>query len=120
MMGLFKRVGKVVDLVDKGLDLADQVIVDKDKREELKTQLLLKRAEYLLTGSGSSITKVTISALVSLLVVIGCYTYLVRPENIPLYKDLTLAVSPLLGLLIGVYGTAKTVQRVRNGRKDRQ
>jgi hypothetical protein len=39
MMRLFKAGKKLAELADKGLDLADQVIVDKDKVVEFKQNL---------------------------------------------------------------------------------
>jgi len=56
-MGLLKRVGSIID---KGVEIADQAVVDKDKLNELKYTLEKARAELLLGGKGQSVTKITI------------------------------------------------------------
>jgi hypothetical protein len=112
-MGLFKGLKRVADLADKGLDLADQAITDKDLLNKLHYDLIKKRAEFLLSGSGASITKITICALVSLLVAVGCIVFFRMPADMVRYKDFILSVTPLIGILIGVYGGAKTVQKIR-------
>ena len=97
-----KRVGGIVD---KGLDIAKEAVVDKDAYYKLEHGLNEMRTELLLSGAGASITKTTICVLVSLVVGIGAYVFLRTPDAMENFKDFALSVTPLIGLLIGVYGT---------------
>jgi hypothetical protein len=112
-VGLVK---KILGIADKGVDIAKEAVTDKDLLNRLQYDLLTKRAEFLLTGRGGSVTKWTICILVGEIVNVGIYVFLFRPENLPLFKDFALATTPLIGTLIGVYGGAKTVQKVMKRR----
>ena len=91
--------------------LNEEAIEDKDKVNELKAKLEEIKTTALLTGKGSSVTKITICGLVSLVVVVLSWTFLMQPENMAEAIRYSTAVSPLIGVLIGVYGTTTTVQR---------
>ena len=107
-MALFKSLRalkNVTGLVDKGLDIAKEAVIDKDKQIELKATLQTLRAKLLLSGKGGSITKITISVLVSLLVAVGVLKFWFDPTAMADYRDLILSVTPVLGILIGAYGT---------------
>jgi len=106
-MGLF-NLGKKID---KGLELADQAIVDKDKLNDLKYTLEQARTELMLSGKGASITKVTICGLVIIIVLIGAYKFLFDPVSMNNYKDFVLSVTPLIGILIGAYGAGATLKK---------
>jgi len=106
-MGLFKNVKAITGTIDKAIGLADQAITDKDKYYEMKFELEKLRTQLMLSGKGSSITKITICALVSLVVIVGGLVYIFKPEQIRLFKDYALQITPLLGILVGAYGTGK-------------
>jgi type II secretory pathway component PulF len=67
----------------------------------------------MLTGTGASITKVTICILVGIVTLIGGYIFLFQPARIAEYKDYALSVTPLIGILIGGYATGTTFQRIQ-------
>lgn len=104
---------KITNLVDKGLSVIDQLIPDKDKQLEIKVDFAKSVAEKMLTEKGASFTKVTICALVSILTLVGVYTFLFAPQNIEKYKDLAVFISPLIGTLIGGYATGTTIQKIK-------
>ena len=113
-MALFKSLKvlkNLTKLADKGLDIAQEAVIDKDKQIELKATLQTLRAQLLLGGKGASITKVTISVLVSALVAIGILKFWFSPADMVNYKDMLLSVTPLLGILIGAYGTGAMFKR---------
>ena len=106
------RVGQqLLKIADKGVDILDQKVEDKDKLNELRANLEEIRATALLTGKGQSITKITICGLVTLVVGVLSWVFLMHPENMAEAIRYSTAATPIIGVLIGVYGTAKTVQR---------
>jgi hypothetical protein len=114
-MGLLKRVGSIID---KGVDIADQAVVDKDKLNELKYTLEKARAELLLGGKGQSVTKITICALVSLVVGVLSWTFMLHPENMQNAINYAQAVTPIIGILIGVYGAGTSFKRSKWSRDE--
>jgi len=110
-MGRLRLGQTIAELADKGLDIADQAVTDKDKLNELKYKMEEIRATALLTGKGQSITKITICGLVTLVVGVLSWVFLMHPENMAEAIRYSTAATPIIGVLIGVYGTAKTVQR---------
>ena len=108
-MGLFSKIiaKKAGGIIDKGLDIAKEAVVDKDAYYKLEHGLNQMRTELLLSGSGASITKITICGLVTLVVGIGSYVFLKTPEAMESFKDYALAVTPMIGMLIGVYGSGR-------------
>jgi len=113
-MGLKKLIG----LVDKGVEIADKVIVDKDKKIELEKALETLRVQLLLTGKGAGITKITICALVSTVVLTGTICF-ITGQDMTAFKDYAMSVTPIIGTLIGVYGAGKavTTKYLQNGAK---
>ena len=121
-----KIVESVANLIGKSMDLADQAIEDKDKKNELKYSLkeaILKLEEIKLqalsTGKGSSITKVTICGLVAFIVGSVFVKWLIT-SDLTGVQNVVPVITPLIGMLIGSYGTGKTIQKVmeiKNGRK---
>ena len=106
------RLGKeILGIANKGLSIVDQKVEDKDKVNELRAKLEEIKTTALLTGKGSSVTKITICGLVSLVVGVLSWTFLMQPENMAEAIRYSTTVSPLIGVLIGVYGTTTTVQR---------
>jgi len=115
-MGILKNISGIVD---KGIEIIDQAVLDKDKANELKTDLVKSIGTLMLTGSGTSITKITICILVSVVTLVGTYIFLAKPASIEGFKDYALSVTPQIGILIGAYGTGATIQKVmKNGRKE--
>lgn len=113
-MALFKglkAIGKLTDLADKGLDIADQAVIDKDKQIELKATLQTLRANLLLSGQGGSITKATICGLISAVVLTGLAKFWFSPVDMVNFRDLVLSVTPVIGILIGAYGTGSMFKR---------
>lgn len=100
-MGVLKE---ALGAINKGLDIGKEVATDKDKLNDLMYTLETARAQLLLGGSGQSVTKITICGLVSLVVGTGTWMFLTG-GNMALFKDYALAVTPLIGLLIGAYGS---------------
>ena len=114
-MGLLKRVGSIID---KGVEIADQAVVDKDKLNELKYTLEKARAELLLGGKGQSVTKITICALVSLVVGVLSWTFMLHPENMQNAINYAQSVTPIIGILIGVYGAGTSFKRSKWSRNE--
>jgi len=100
-MGLF-NLGKKID---KGLDILDQAVPDKDKLNDLKYTLEQARAELLLSGKGSSITKITICGLAIVIIGVVSYTFLFQPQNMQNAKDYAYVAGTIMGLLTGGYLT---------------
>lgn len=108
-MGFFN---KVTDIVEKGVGIIDQAVEDKDKANELKYDLAKTANINMLTGGGTSITKITICFLVGIVVLVGTYVFLVNPEKMEDFKDYAFAVTPLIGILVGAYGAGTTIQKI--------
>jgi hypothetical protein len=104
------RLKEIISVVDKGIGLADQAITDKDALIAFKADLIKTRTQYLLSGRGASITKITICGLVAIVTLIGCFKFLVQPEDMLDYKDFVLALTPLIGILIGAYGSGSLLK----------
>ena len=113
-MGLRNRIKggpSVRQLVSEGMDIADQVVTDKDALNKLKYNLATIQARALLGGSGFPITKYTICFLCSLVVGSGTWTYLFHPENLVYFNTYALAVVPVIGILTGSYVTGSSIKR---------
>jgi hypothetical protein len=108
-MGLLKN---ITGIVDKSVEIIDQAVLDKDRANELKTDLVKSVATLMLSGKGASVTKVTICGLITIVTLIGAYIFLFKPGDIAGYKDYALAVTPLIGILVGAYATGTTVQKI--------
>jgi hypothetical protein len=117
-MGLLGIRKSIDNAVNQGAAIAKEAIIDKDKQIELINTLETLRAQSLLTGKGASITKITICALVSAIVVTGLVKFWVNPVDLILFKDLVLSLTPVVGILIGVYGSGKAFKGSRWSRKD--
>ena len=105
--------------INKGIDVVDQLVVDEDKKNELKYGLMQTIASGMLTGKGASITKITICGLVSFVVISVIIKWLLT-GNVDGAMQLLPLVTPLIGMLIGAYGTGKTIQKIsatKNGRQ---
>ena len=105
--------------INKGIDVVDQLVVDEDKKNELKYGLMQAVASGMLTGKGASITKITICGLVSFVVISVIIKWLLT-GNVDGAMQLLPLVTPLIGMLIGAYGTGKTIQKIsatKNGRQ---
>jgi hypothetical protein len=107
-MGLFKI--DPMKVVEKGVGIIDQAVIDKDRANELKADLVKSIAENMLTGKGSSVTKITICGLVAIVVIAGTYTFLFHPQNITVFKDYALFSASLIGMLTGAYAAGTTIQ----------
>lgn len=106
------RVGQqLLKIADKGVDILDQKVEDKDKLNELRANLEEIRATALLTGKGQSITKITICGLVTLVVGVLSWVFLTNPDGMAKAIQYSTAATPIIGVLIGVYGTTTTMQR---------
>ena len=104
--------------LDKGLDIGkgivgiiDQAVEDKDLANKLKFDLLKMVASGMLTGKGSSITKITICGLVAFIVVSVMIKWLFG-SDLGSAAQLVTVVTPLIGMLIGAYGTSTTIQKI--------
>jgi hypothetical protein len=114
-MGIIK---KTIGLIDKGLDIGKEAVTDKDKLNELQYTLQTVRAQLLLSGSGQSITKITICALVSLVVGVLSWTFMLHPENMQNAINYAQSVTPIIGILIGVYGAGTSFKRSKWSRDE--
>jgi len=114
-MGFFKAGKKILDIVDTGAKIAEKATTDKDKAIQLDNTLQRVKAKLMLSGRGESITKVTICGLVSLVVGILSWTFLFNPENMDKAINYAVAVTPLIGMLMGSYATGATLKRKYNG-----
>ena len=104
-------VKEISDRAEQALNIADQAVIDQDKLNELKFNLHQIIATSMLTGKGASITKITICGLVSFVVISVIIKWLLT-GNVDGAMQLLPLVTPLIGMLIGAYGTSKTVQKV--------
>jgi len=99
------------DTIDKAIDkitpIIDQAVVDKDAAFQAKFELEQMRTQLMLSTGNFSITKWTICALVSLVVGVGSYMFITDFKTMEAFKDYVLAVTPVIGILIGAYGTGK-------------
>lgn len=115
-MGLFGiSAGRIVE---KGVSIIDQAVLDKDEANRLKADLIKTISTNMLTGKGASITKVTICGLVAVVVISGTYTFLFHPANIPQFKDYALFSGTLIGMLTGAYATGTTIQTFSKKREN--
>lgn len=99
---------KLLDIVDKGEQIVQEAVIDKDKAIELENTLQSLRAQLLLSGSGAGVTKVTICALVSIIVITGTVCFIIG-KDMSAFKEYASAVTPIIGVLIGVYGAGKAL-----------
>lgn len=122
-MGLLKRLrgnksvlGTINKAIDQGSAIAKEAILDKDKYYALQHELQKIRATLLLSGKGASFTKFTICFLVSAIVVTALVKFWIEPGAMAEFKDLAISVTPLLGILIGAYGTGKAFKDRKNNK----
>ena len=101
-MGLFN----LGDSINKGIDIIDQAVLDKDKANELKFQLMQNMITSMYTGPGSKITKWTLCFLVTSVVWVILYTFLTG-GNMDGVLAATGACGGVIGLMTGgwVYGS---------------
>jgi len=104
-------VKEISNRAEQALNIADQAVVDKDKLNELKFHLHQIVATSMLTGKGSSITKITICGLVAFIVVSVMIKWLFG-SDLGSAAQLVTVVTPLIGMLIGAYGTSTTIQKI--------
>ncbi len=128
-MGRLRKgvIGNIAQAGENITEIAKKVAIDRDAQIQIDGELQKIRAQLLLGGSGQSITKITICALVSLVVIVISYKFLIAPEAIEgavgvamkAAKDYAISVTPLIGVLIGVFGTkgGKTLLSGRGKRK---
>jgi len=103
-MGLKKLIG----LADKGIEIADKAIIDKDKKIELEKALETLKVQLLLSGKGAGVTKITICALVSTVVLTGTICF-ITGQDMTAFKDYAMSVTPVIATLIGIYGAGKAI-----------
>jgi len=123
-------IGNLTQTLENASNIANKVVVDKDKALELNTELQKLRAGLLLSGRGASITKITICGLVALVVGSISYKYLNTPADtegalaiaMTAARDYAVSVSPLIAVLMGIFGTkgGKTLQGFGNRIKKRR
>lgn len=125
-MRLIKRIrnaksvlGTVDKVIESTAEIVKETTIDRDKFFQLEHDLQKIRAELLLGGPGQSVTKFTICGLVVWVVGVLSYVFLNNPDNMKHALIFSGAVSPLIGFLMGIYGTkgGKTFQKDRNGEK---
>ena len=104
-------VKEISNRAEQALNIADQAVTDTDKLNELKFHLQQIIATSMLTGKGASITKITICGLVSFVVITVIMKWLLT-GNVDGAMQLLPLVTPLIGMLIGAYGTGKTIQKI--------
>ena len=104
-------VKEISNRAKQALNIADQAVTDTDKLNELKFNLQQIIATSMLTGKGASITKITICGLVSFVVVSVIIKWFFM-GNADGAVQLITVVTPLIGMLIGAYGTGKTIQKI--------
>ena len=105
-MGLFNLSKKI----DKGLEIIDQVVPDVDARIKIHAELDTVRAGLMLSGKGAWVTKSTICFLVSMVVGCLCYGFMLDPSLMKNALDFSRAATPLIAVLIGVYGGGKALK----------
>ena len=104
------RIKEVIGILNKGADILDQAVTDKDKLNELNHTLETVRAQLLLSGKGQSVTKITICGLVAMVVGTLTWTFLFHPENMEMAINYSLAVTPIITVLTGAYGAGATLK----------
>ncbi len=105
----------LLNTINKGIDLADQFVEDKDRKNELIAELQKIKLQTLFTGKGSSVTKITICALVAIITV-GVFIKWFTTGDIADVHQLLYGV----GMLIGAYGGGKTIQKVAGKKYDQR
>lgn len=105
-------IGNITQTIENASAIAKKVVVDKDKALELDASLQKIRMELLHSGKGASITKITICGLVTLVVGVISYKYMITPDAegaigvvMTAARDYAVSVTPLIAILIGFFGT---------------
>ena len=111
---------EISNRAEQALDIADQAVIDKDKLNELKFNLHQIIATSMLTGKGSSITKITICSLISFVVVTVMLKWLLGQGLGDDGLQVLTLITPLIGMLTGAYATGKTIQKVTATKNDSQ
>ncbi len=106
-------IGNITQTIENASAIAKKVVVDKDKALELDASLQKIRMELLHSGKGASITKITICGLVTLVVGIISFKFVTASSTtegaisiaMTAARDYAISVTPLIAILIGIYGT---------------
>lgn len=116
---------KISKNISEGLNIADEAVTDKDELNKLKHTLTKARMELLYKGKGASITKITICILVSIVVCMGTLVFTLQSltgqlesGTMEAFKDYALAVTPILGILVGSYAGGSSFKKLMERNND--
>ncbi len=118
-MGLFSRfqkgiIGNITQAIENTTEIAKKTVTDKDQLNKIQGELATLRTTLMMTGSGASITKITICALVTWVIGVVSFIFLKQPENMMHAKDFALVVGTVMGLITGGFVTGTSLKRRKN------
>ena len=122
-MGRFRKgiIGNITQSIENVTDIAKEATIDRDAQIKMDGELQKIRSQLMLGGQGMSITKWTICALVTLVVSIISYKFVTATDTqaaMLAARDYAISVSPIIGILIGVFGFGKSFNKSRWSKKD--
>lgn len=106
-----KSLRSITKTIENASEIAKEVATDKDKLNELQASLAELRTQLMLSGSGASITKITICALVAWVVGVVSYIFLKNPADLVYAKDYAIVVGTVMGLITGGFVTGTSLKR---------
>ena len=111
-MGLRKGILKSITAsIENVTEMGTKAVTDKDQLNKIQGDLATLRTTLMMSGSGASITKITICALVTGVVTIVSVLFLGNPEHLEYAKDYAIVVGSVMGLLTGGYVTGTSLKR---------
>jgi len=106
--GIFKSLTKSLENVT---EMGTKAVTDKDQLNKIQGELATLRTTLMMTGSGASITKLTICALVTWVVGVVSWIFLKNPANMVHAKDFALVVGTVMGLITGGFVSGTSLKR---------
>lgn len=113
--GILKSLTRSIENVTK---IGEKAVTNKDKLNKLQADLATLRTTLMMTGSGASITKITICTLVSWVVGVVSWIFLRNPADLAYAKDFAIVVGTVMGLLTGGFVTGTSLKRRLKRSKD--
>ncbi len=106
--GIFKSLTKSLENVT---EMGTKAVTDKDQLNKIQGELATLRTTLMMTGSGASITKITLCSIASLAVGIVSYVFLKNPADLIYAKDFAIVVGTVTGIVSGGFVTGTSLKR---------